>query len=632
MPIGLGLFLGRRLGDLIYYFDFKHKSIAYANIKTAFGQNLSMAQIKRIAHDFYRAFGQNLIEIFFIPLINKDFMNKYVSFEGREFIKESFKKQKGVIFLAVHAGSWELSNIICANLGFPFSVIVRDQKLPRLNKLLNSYRQAKGCKIIGRENQIHQIIRALKNNEAIGLTLDQGGRAGTLVKFFGKDASMAIGAVKLALRYDSVILPAFYTRLKGPYIKVIIGRPFEIIKTGDDQKDVQENLTRLISMFEKYISMYPKEYLWTYKIWKYSRTRNILILNDGKAGHTRQTQALADMFCECLKDKNIQTHIDDVQVRFKNKFAKKCLALSSCLAAKYGCQGCLRCLKTFLEDSSYKSLISKKPDIIISCGSSIAPANFVLSRENLSKSLVIMRPSILNLRRFDLVVMPKHDNPPKRRNVVTTEGALNLIDEKYLKEQSERLLQAIGYRLQATCLPAGRAGNYLGLLVGGDTKNFLLNKDIILEVIRQIKTASQNLNTDILVTTSRRTSKEIESLIKDEFKDYSHCKLLIIANEKNIPEAVGGILGLAQIIIASPESISMISEAANSKKYVLVFESKGLDKKHRRFIEHFARNRYIYLLESSNLANKIEEIWLNKPQINILKDNFLVSEALKRLL
>ena len=140
------------------------------------------------------------------------------------------------------------------------------------------------------------------------------------------------------------------------------------------------------------------------------------------------------------------------------------------------------------------------------------------------------------------------------------------------------------------------------------------------------------MDAELLITTSRRTSSVAECLLKEEFLNYHRCKLLIIANEKNIPEAVGGILALSKIIITSPESISMISEAVNSRKYVLVFNSPNLSKKHRRFLNYFAKNKYIYLVDAYNLAKKIEEIWSNRPKIHTLGDNLKVCEAIKKIL
>lgn len=622
LPKVFSLFLGARLGDLLYYFDLKHKAIAYSNIKTAFGNKLSPAELSNLTHEFYRAFGQNLIEIFFIPIIDKEYFNKYIRFEGLKYIDEAFKKGKGVILLSVHSGSWELSSIICANLGFPFSLFVRNQRYPRLEGLLNLYRSRKGRKIIQRKNQTRYLIEALKKNEAIGMTVDQGGKTGVLIKFFGKDASMATGAVRLGLRYDSVILPAFYARLNGPYIKTIFEPPVEIRKTGNLERDIHDNLQEIIRVFEKNIEKYPQGYLWSYKVWKYSKERNILIIADGRVGHLRQAQALAKIVSSLLKDKDITTNINTVEIKFKNVFLKTALAFSSLLAGKYHCQGCLWCLRTFLQKDTYKSLIAVKPDIIISCGQATAPINYVLSRENLAKSIVIMRPSILSAARFNLAIIPKHDNPPKRKNIVVTEGALNLIDEDYIRSQVLDIEPRVNIGKKLV----------IGLLLGGDTKRFRLSADLLREIFSQIKLFLEKYDGEILITTSRRTEPKIEYLVKEAFRDYSRCRLLVIANEKNLSSAVGGILGLSQLIITSPESISMVSEAVNSKKYVVVFNAYGLGAKHERFLKNFAQNKYIYLTESLNLGEKIEDIWLSKPPIHTLADNLLVSEAIKKIL
>jgi len=621
LPLKASLFLGRVIGELLYAFDLKHKAQAYANIRVALNDKLSPSGLKVLNREFYQTFGRNLIEIFLLPVIDKKYLDRYISIEGLNFIKEAFKEGKGVIFAGVHSGSWELSNLICVNLGFKFYLVVREQRYPLLDNLLNTYRKQKGCQLIQRENQTRDLIQALKNNEAIGITIDQGGKTGTLVQFFGKDASMASGALRLALRYDAVILPAYHTRLKGPYLKVIIEPPFRLKKTGNQDKDIKDNLQELSRIFEKLILKFPKDYLWTYKIWKYCRQKNILILNDGKTGHLRQSQAVAEILDNYLKGKEISTKIDTVEVKFKNKLSRLSLDLSSCLSGKYQCQACLWCLKANLEPDVYKSLIKFTPDIIISCGSSVAPVNYVLSRENLSKSIVIMRPSFLSTRRFNLVIMPWHDRPPKRKNIIVSEGALNLINENYLKAQAEAFKMRISITKELV----------LGLLVGGNTKDFCLNQDIMQEVISQIKFSLEEYDGQILTTTSRRTPSGIESLLKDELQNYQRSRLLIIANENNLPHALGGILALSKILVVSPESISMISEAASAAKFVIVFKSR-IDKRHSSFLDYMASKKYIYLCQPNQISSVIKKILEEKPTINVLKDNLKVTEALKTII
>lgn len=623
LPVEVSFFLGRRLGDCLYYFDLKHKARAYANIKAAMGGSLSPLVLSKLTREFYQSFGQSIIEVFLIPLVDKKYMDKYIEIEGEENVWEAFKNSKGVILASVHAGSWEFSNIICARLGFPFALFVKGQKFPRLNQLLNSYRENKGCKIITRAGGLKELVGSLKNNQAVGMTMDQGGGPGMLIDFFGRPASMPTGAIKLALKYGTALVPVFFTRVRGPKIKIWVGKQFVISGTDDKEEDIKNNLRKVVSVFEGFIRQYPREYLWIYKIWKYSDRREIVILSDGKAGHLRQSEAVSRIARGLLSDKDIIAKINIVEVKFKSKPARFFFNICVTLSGKYHCQGCLGCLKKFLTEDTYRILASLKPDIIISAGSSVAGVNFVLSRENLSVSVVILRPSILSTHRFNLVIMPQHDRPLRRKNLLVIEGALNLIDEKYLAEESARLISFKGLNKQ---------GLYIGLLIGGESKKFSLSPKLMLDVAREVKSLADKIDAGILITTSRRTSLEVEAMIKREFKDYPRLKVLIIANEENCPQAIGGILGLSSIIIASPESISMISEAVNSRKYVFAFKAPGLSLKHQRFLKHLAEKKYIYLAERANLSSAVEAVWRDKPAAYSLRDNYLVSEALKKIL
>ncbi len=617
VPLNFSLFLGRRLGDLIYLFDRRHRLIAYANIRKTVADKSDCASSSRITRRAYQAFGQNIIEISFIPRINKRYLEKYIHIENKENIAAAFKRGQGVIFLIVHEGNWELSNIICANLGFPFLLFVRDQGFPRLNSLLNSYRLKQGAKIIHKEGGLRELVEVLKSNQGIGMTIDQGGKSGEIVKFFGKDASMSVGAVKLALKYDCSIIPVFYTRIKGPYTKVILDQVYTVTRTEDPEKDLKENLQRLINIYEKYIRQYPQEYLWTYKIYKYGKQRDILILSDGKAGHLRQSEGLVKLLSQQLDKRDIKHNLSIQEVKFRSKFSKFIFSL--------GCIGCIRCLKKALTRESWQGLISSNPDIIISAGGSISRVNYLLTQENQAKSIVSMRPAGLSLNKFNLVVMPKHDRPVKKKNVVVTEGALNLIDQDYLREKSQKLEES-------GVLKNKPLNSCIGVLIGGDSKKFSLTSQDITGLSGQIKEIAEELNMDLLISTSRRTSSAVEQVVKKEFATYVRCKLMVIANANNHPDALGGILGLSNIIICSPESISMISEAVSAEKYVVVFKGRGLSRKHERFLKNYSDKGYIYLNQAGKLAECIKELWLNKPKINYPQDDLKVSEALNKII
>lgn len=561
-----------------------------------------------------------------MPRINKEYLQKYVQIENQDYIRQAFDRGKGVIFLIVHEGNWELSNIICANLGFPFVLFVRDQGFPRLNDLLNYYRLKQGTKLIHKNAGVRELIEVLKDNQSIGMTVDQGGRIGEPVNFFGHEASMSTGAVKLALKYDCAIIPVFYRRVKGPYTKVVLDQVFTATQSGDLHADLRQNLQRLIRIYEKYIRQYPHEYLWTYKIYKYGKEREILILADGRTGHLRQSEGLAKLLSHELTNRGFKTRLSIQEVKFRGPLFRLILNWLSVFSGKYQGRGTsLRYLRFALTAESWKALATQRADIIISAGSSISAVNYLLAKENQAKSVVLMRPA-LSIRKFSLVVIPRHDRPQSQSaNLVVTEGALNLIDADYLKQKTKKI--------QQSGLLKGELSNLcLGVLIGGDSKQFRLGQKLAADLSFQIKKSAQSLGADILISTSRRTSPEAEAEIRNEFSGDARCKLLVIANQNNFPEAVGAILGLSSLMIISPESISMISEAVCAGKYVVVFDAVGLSPKHRRFLKNYQRRGFIYLERLEDLAMRINQLLADKPPINSPEDNLKVIGGLKKII
>ena len=113
------------------------------------------------------------------------------------------------------------------------------------------------------------------------------------------------------------------------------------------------------------------------------------------------------------------------------------------------------------------------------------------------------------------------------------------------------------------------------------------------------------------------------------------CPLLIIANQENVPEAVGGILGLSDINVVSGDSISMISEAATSGKNTVVFypETKAkvlkASDKHYKFIKNLHQNGYIVASDIKEVASAILDVAKNKVQTKRLDDHMVILEAMR---
>ncbi len=630
LPLGLALWLGRRLGEAAYGLNPGGRRKVYQHLRIAFGQTRPARQIDQLVWDIHRSYGQNVVEIARLPLVARKGFQGIVDIEGREFVDALLAKGRGLIFLSIHSGNWELSNMVGSLVGYPYNMVANYlEHVNRVADLLDSWRMSGGCKIINPGIGGRDIIRALKRNEIVTLVSDQGGSDGMMVPFFGREASMSNGAVRIALKYDVPLCLVDIHRLSNGRhcLKVL---PFEMSKTVDTDADVRRNMTRIAQQFQLWTEQHPAEYLWFYKTWKYARDRRVIILDDGRTGHLRQSQALARQVSCVMGERNLDPRVDSVRVEWRSEYAAAVLGWLTFLRPFIGGLG-LRVLRLLLTDESYALLSSFKPDVVISCGAKNSCLNRWLAADNDARSICVMRPFGQDLANYDLVVMPRHDSKGiVSLNTVLTKVAPNLMDKTYL-EENVRGLTARFSHLKLHSRPR------IGLLIGGDTKGLVLTEQQVRVVIHQLKESAEKFSADILVTTSRRTSSDVEALVIREFNHYSRTALLILASKNNVPEAVGGILGLSDIVIVSGESISMLSEAATSGRKTVVFPVDGPDRtplnnKYSRFAEMLGDAGHVVCARTTRVADAVDRLLRDKVKTIPIDDNAVILEAVRKII
>ncbi len=630
LPVSVALWVGRMIGMFGYFFDHRHKFLAYANLKIAFARHKKTSEIKRILKKVFQSYGQNLIELLRLPITDP---HKYIKVEGKQYVDEAVKEGKGVILLAMHSGSWELCNFMSHLLEHPYSVIVNPQKrYSKLDDLLNSYRKDAGAGLVMPGTGTRDFVKALRRNEIVGMVVDQGGKTGSLVKFFGRDSSMSVGAIKMALKLDVPVCFCVLIRDKGPNHRLVIKPPFEFERNGNKEEDIKHNLNKVVTVMEEYISQYPLEYMWFYKIWKYSKESTIVILSDKKPGHLKQSFTLGEHIKKALGERSINAATEVIEIEFKDKFKERMFAALSLATHKKLSQGRMRYLKWFLKRKSFLEVMSVKGDFVISCGSSVSGVNYFLSQDYQAKSIAIQKPGILDFERFNLIILPEHDRTRQaeaKKNVVFTQLAPNLITEKYLQKESHSLVEKfpeLHKKFKTT----------IGILFGGDSKEYFLSMSFVEEFIRQIKKVVDQSDVRILITTSRRTSKEVELFLKEELSNYKPCPFLIISNEHNVPDAVGGILGLSDIVIVSSDSISMVSEAVNAGKATVVVEAEKRNfkkiTKHETFIKNLQEREHVIVPKIDQLEKIINQIMSSELKTISVNDDAILFEAARKII
>ncbi|MDD3088724.1 MAG: ELM1/GtrOC1 family putative glycosyltransferase [Candidatus Omnitrophica bacterium] len=427
LPMGAALALGRFGGHVVYLLSGKRKRITYANLKAAFFAEKSPRELAMITKNVYLNVGQVFGELLALTKTDKEYYDKYIKVHNFDRILEASKNPNGMILVSAHFGNWELVSAKAFTVGIPLHLLARDQKMAKLNELLNQLRESKGSKVVRKGMDVKKVFRILRSGGSLGLLGDQNaGVNGVLVDFFGRPASAAVGPYRFGQKSGAWVVPAFVYRTKGQYHEVVIEEPMKI----EQGMDIEPFIKKYNECLEKQIRINPGQWFWMHKRWKATTMKKILVLDDGKKGHLKQSLSVVREIRRYRRDKGLddsQTPVEIVKVIFKGRFHRTLLAAVSPFIAKYS-QGSLSWLKWALDAESHKRLESLYADIIVSAGSALAGVNLIMKCENNARSVAVLDPGPMKRKKFDIVVVPAHDALKFKPadNTVVTELAPNL--------------------------------------------------------------------------------------------------------------------------------------------------------------------------------------------------------------
>jgi uncharacterized protein len=301
---------------------------------------------------------------------------------------------------------------------------------------------------------------------------------------------------------------------------------------------------------------------------------NVLVLTDFKIGSSKQGIELA---------KKMNANYEILNIEYNRlTFLPNFLIGSSGIIIKN---------KSELELS-----LDQKYDIIISSGRRLAVTALFIKKIFLNKFnknikiIQILNPDI-NLNKFDVVISPIIERLDGQ-NVVKILGSINSIKEEI--ENNENIYFREEHKQ-----------NSIGVLVGGNTKNFKYTIsdatklcDRIDEIKKNASKEDMSKDMSVVITFSRRTPDILKNYIKNRFP-----LALIYDSEKSDANIYLGMLKYCKNIIVTLDSISMCSESLESNAFINIYAPKKILKgKYRRFIDYIYNNDLIY-------KHKVDIFW-----------------------
>ncbi|HEY4583659.1 MAG TPA: mitochondrial fission ELM1 family protein [Lysobacter sp.] len=279
-----------------------------------------------------------------------------------------------------------------------------------------------------------------------------------------------------------------------------------------------------------------------------STPRQILVVTDGHAGNVRQARALADALKLPVQDIVLASRAPWRWVAPRRLPGDRD-AFGDAFAAR-------------LSDPALAHTLA------IGCGRQAALATRLL-REHGARAVQILDPRI-RTSHWDAVVAPQHDRL-RGANVVELLGSLNPVQDGWLGA-SRAAFAALGK------LPGPRTT----LLIGGPTANMRLSMWRLDRWLRDVRKVVEREGGSVLATTSRRTPPAMVARVRKRLQGLPGIVWTGSVDGRN-PYAA--LLGWADRIVCTADSVNMLSEAAATHAPVFVAGERQLRGRPRRFVE-----------------------------------------------
>jgi Kdo2-lipid IVA lauroyltransferase/acyltransferase len=237
---------------------------ALRNLELAYPEK-SPADRRAVADEVFRSIARLIWVFARFPNINRQNISQWIRYEGLEHYLEAKKAGRGILFATAHFGNWELSAFAHALMTEPMHIMIRPLDNPAVDAQVEARRQLSGNHLIVKWDAARAVLRALHQNEAVGVLIDQNTSLdeGVFVDFFGTPACANTAFAKIAAKTGAAVIPGFAIWHEDEKRYVLkFHPPLEI--SGDAAEDTR----RLHAILERVIREHPGQWLWIHRRWK----------------------------------------------------------------------------------------------------------------------------------------------------------------------------------------------------------------------------------------------------------------------------------------------------------------------------------------------------------------------------
>lgn len=267
-PIRVSEWIGRRIGDLVWYLFPYRFQVMINNMDIVFPDK-SYEEKLFMTHRVYRFFAEMIVQFFGQnkPKNRDRILNAEIS--GREYLDNALKRGKGVILTALHSGNWEFVASWLNMKGITTSGIYKPMKNPLSDTFFLNLRFDMGdsMHMISTQQGTKAYEKALRNNHVLAVAVDQNAHEkGVKIRFLNHMTSIAKGTAVFKYRTDAEILGMVPTYKNGKFYIHYFPISVEPIETLNDES-IAQTMQTVMKTFEPYVVCYPHQWMWFHKLW-----------------------------------------------------------------------------------------------------------------------------------------------------------------------------------------------------------------------------------------------------------------------------------------------------------------------------------------------------------------------------
>ena len=258
------------LSQVAYFLAKRTNKIIKNNLDFVFDNKLNNDEIKVIQKYTYFNMIQWVQTIIENMTITSEEVQRDITIENVDIIYKLLEEKKKIIFISAHYGNIEVLSSYLNRFVLPVTQVARKSNFRILEDYITKSREKSGATIVYKEGALRHLLKALKQNKAISLIIDQNitPKDSIEVEFLGKKVYQSTAATILARKLDAYIIPlAIYNKDNFRY-NIKIYDAIAPVKTDNIENDFLKLTQLQADAISNIILEDPKQWFWAHKRFK----------------------------------------------------------------------------------------------------------------------------------------------------------------------------------------------------------------------------------------------------------------------------------------------------------------------------------------------------------------------------